>query len=508
MKKVSNKKKDFLKKLQDSYNRLINPEIGSSEIIKKLEKEENKDDYLKKWYSLSRVGEDVYPSQGLLTTPYDYLEYNSLEMLPQETIIKTLRVRRFFLEMFNHPYRIHNLEKVNKEKFIPPPKISIKPLENAIKEGTYLSIGDFGSSIVGSKNERVSRRERYGQGPFVKLGKQARTIFVGSSSPDVWNSAAAISTMAASHCLSAIPRNGVLHDIKRQASLAKEIFSWLKDLENEVLNSRPDKKKISNYWTKNVMGTLEASREKALPRAKALYDAGVRVFRVYSPEPGTGVIKVVKSLRKIFKDEIEIFASFIVDVGQGKRAEEAGADGIFVGIGGGGRCTTGVRSGSAIDWPTLVYLLRGEINIPVIVEGGASDHIATSLLLGASGISVSRIGAGGTVESPGGALFYSDAHGQLFKPYGGEASPRIKYLDGKILPFEIPSFVEGETGKAYLNYGKHAYPTLTYNLHLLTEDAILSMVFRGVKNIHELHSLDPSPLGQITSAGDFQRNTH
>lgn len=508
MKKVTAQKKDFLKKLRNDYNRLINPETGSLEIIKKLEKEETKDDYLKKWYKLSRDGVDVYPSQGLLTTPYDYLEYNSLEMLPQETIIKTLHVRRFFLEMFNHPYRIRYLDSANRGKFVSPPKISIKPLENAIKEGVFLSIGDFGSSVVGSKNERVSRRERYAQGPFVKLGKQARAIFVGSSSPDVWSSAAAISTMAASHCLCALPRNGVLHDVKRQADLARETFSWLKDLEHEVLNSRRDKRKISNYWVKNVMGTLEATKEKALPRAKALYAAGVRVFRVYSPEPGTGVVDVVKSLRKIYKNEVEIFASFIVDVEQGKRAEEAGADGIFVGIGGGGRCTTGVRSGSAIDWPSLVYLLRGEVSIPVIVEGGASDHIATTLLLGASGVSVSRIASGGTIESPGGALFYSDSKGQLFKPYGGEASPRIKYLEEKLLPFEIPSFVEGETGKAYLNYGKHAYPTLTYNLHLLTEDAILSMVFRGVSDIHQLHSLDPSPLGQITSSGDFQRNTH
>ena len=508
MKKVNSKNKDYLRKLNVSYNNLINPQSETSEITKKTEKEETKDSYLKKWYQLSRNWEDVYPSQGLLTTPYDYLEYSSFEMLPQETILKTLRVRRFFLELYNHPYRIHYLDFVNRNKFLPPPAISIKPLNNAISEGVYLSIGDLGSSVVGSKNARVSRRERYAQGPFIKLGRMARALFVGSSSPDVWNSAAAISTMAASHCLCGIPRNGILSDIKRQAGIAKETFTWLTELEGEILKSRPDRKKISNYWRKNVMGTLEASKDKANLRAKELFKAGVRTFRVYSPEPGTGVVDTVKMLRKKYNDEIEIFASFIVDIEQAKYAEDAGADGIFVGVGGGGRCTTGVRSGSAIDWPSLVYLLRGEINIPVIVEGGASDHIATTLMLGASGISVSRIAGGGTIESPGGVLFYSDTHGQLFKPYGGEASPRIKYLDGKLLPFDIPSFVEGETGKAYLNYGKHTYPTITYNIHILTEDAILSMVFRGVKNIHELQSLDPSPLGQITNAGDFQRNTH
>ena len=76
------------------------------------------------------------------------------------------------------------------------------------------------------------------------------------------------------------------------------------------------------------------------------------------------------------------------------------------------------------------------------------------------------------------------------------------------MPFEIPAFVEGETARAYLNYGQHNFPTITYNLHMLIEDAILALVFRGVDNIHSLHKIDPSPIGQITSSGDFQRKTH
>ena len=275
-----------------------------------------------------------------------------------------------------------------------------------------------------------------------------------------------------------------------------------------MLDGRADRKKVSKYWEGNVMGTLEASEEKALVRAESLIKVGVRSFRVYSPEPGKGTVNTVKLLRKNFGDKIEIFTSFIVEVYQAKKAEEEGADGIFVGIGGGGRCITGVRSGSAIDWPELVYKLRGEINIPIIVEGGATDHVAVTLLLGASGISVSRAVSGGTVESPGGALFLSDKHGGLFKPYGGEASARAKFIEGKLLAFDMPLFVEGETGKAYMNWGKHSLPTLTFNLHTLTEDATLALVFKGVSDIHELHSLNPSPLRRITTFGEFQRNAH
>ena len=497
-----------LENLKTDYYDLLDPKIGRKRIIKKVEKLESKEDYLLDWLNFSKIGESVYPSQGLLTTPYDYLNYSSLQMLPYETIIETLRVRRFFLEVFNHPYRMHYLHKVNSKKFSPPPKIKISPLDNAVREGLFLSVGDFGASVLGSKNERVSRRERYAQGPFVKLGKQARSIFFGSAQPDVWNTAASISTMAACHCLATLPRNGLMSNVKRQSDLAKEVFLWLEKIENELLSERNDRKIISDFWKSNVCAALEASPEKALVRTEGLYESGVRCFKVYSPEPGDGIIKTIKALRNVYDNSIEIFAKFAINVAHAKKIEESGANGIFIGIGGGGRCITGVRTGSAIDWPLLLYKLRGEIKIPVIVDGGASDHIATTLLLGASGINVSRAAAGGTIESPGGALYYSDSHGKLFKPYGGEASPRTKYLDGKIMPFDIPSFVEGETGQAFLNYSEHKFPSLTYNLHIMTEDAILALVFRGVDSIHSLHKINPSPLGRITSSGEYQRNTH
>lgn len=467
-----------------------------------------RDKVISRWLDLSRESENTYPSQGLLQTPYDYLDVAGTQMLPQEAVEKTLRLRRYFLELFNHPYRLHFLDGVNKEKFVAPQKVSSVALEKAIKEGLALSVGDLGAAVVGDKRARVSRTERYAAGPFVKLGKQARAIFVGSASPDVWNSAAAVATMAASHCLAGISRNGLLSDVSRQADLARETFEWLEITAEDIFRGRSEKKKILMRWRKNVLGTLEASPEKALVRAKALFSAGVSAFRIYSPEPGTGAVETVAALRKKYGDEIELFAGQVISLDQAKELERVGADGLFVGIGGGGRCITGVRSGSAIDWPELVWQLRGEVGIPVVVEGGASDHIAVTLLLGANGISVSRMVAGGTIESPGGALYCVDEMGKLFKPYGGEASARTKFLDGKVLPFDIPSFVEGETTKAQMSYVKFVYPTLTYNLHLLFEDAILALVFRGMEDIVDLQKINPSPLRRITSSGDFQRQTH
>ena len=499
---VTKEEKDFIE-LRDNA-------IGKKRIKKLLENFENGklEEYLAPWYRQSRLAKHVYPSQGLLITPYDYLGCESFQMLPQETIVHALRLRTFFLHLFNHPYRIQSLYEVNRKKFVPVPKVASKVMESSIETESVIAIGDLGATITGSDKIRVSRTQRYASGPFVKLGKQARTYFVGSSMPDVWSSSDAIATMAASHCLTGIPRNALHSDIKRQVDLAKEIFAKLDLLAKQMLKGRTDKGRLLHYWKNNVMGTLEASPQKAMVRADALYKAGVRVFRVYSPEPGTGPVDTVTALRKKYKDQIEIFAGQVVDVNQAKELQDARADGLFVGIGGGGRCITGVRSGSVIDWPELVWKLRGEINIPLIAEGGASDHVAVTLLLGASGISVSRIVSGGTIESPGGALYCVGNNGKLFKPYGGEASARTKYLDGKLLPFDIPSFVEGETARAEINYVKHTAPTLTYNLHLLLENAVLSLVFRGVQDIHELHSLNPSPLRKSSYAGEYQANIH
>ncbi len=495
--------------LRLDFEQLRQPDRGKKRIKSALKKQEsNLAAYLAPWYEQSKENSHVYPSQGLLVTPYDYLNYQSLQLLPQETIVKTLRLRRFFLELFNHPYRTSYLQQVSRQKFTAPSAVANKAIEFAQKAGMSLAVGDLGAVVIGASKARISRTDRFAQGPFVKLGRQGRHIFVGSSSPDVWNSAAAIATMAASQCLAGIPRNGVLSDISRQAEVAKETFVWLKRLAKEILPNRSDATWIKRAWRNNVMGTVEAAPEKAVERASALYEVGVRCFRVYSPEPGTGPGETVVALRKKFGQSVEIFAGQVVEVEQAQKLEAAGADGLFVGIGGGGRCITGIRSGSAIDWPELVWRLRGQIKIPVIAEGGASDHIAVSLLLGASGISVSRVVAGGTIESPGGALFCADAHGHLFKPYGGEASARTKYLDGKLLPFDIPAFVEGETTEARMTYVKFVYPTLTYNLHLLIEDAILALVFRGANDTRQLQALNPSPLRWITSSGNFAMNTH
>lgn len=463
-------------------------------------------DYLKFWFKESGNEVTAYPNQGLLQTPFDFLHANKTMMLSPEIMIKTLRLRQYILEVFNHPERIEHLKRVQAHSFVAPEKIHSAVMENCRDRGLSLSISDLGVAVSGSDRPRVGRADRMQSGPFIKLGRFARSPLVGSAMPDIYGSVSALSTMAQLHCLVGVPRNSVFHDIKRQVDLVVQTFKALE--ESEVLVGRSDKRWLLSQWKHNVMGVIETEPDKALLRAKALYDVGVRTFRVYSPEPGLAVLETLKAVRKKFGNEIEIFAGQVVDVAQARALEAAGADGLYVGIGGGGRCITGVRSGSVIDWPDLVWALRGEIKIPVVVEGGASDHIAATLALGASGIGVSRIAGGGTIESPGGMLFCVDEEGKFFKPYGGEASARTKFLDKHILPFGIPSFVEGETREARMAYFQYALPTLSFNIYSLTEDLILSLVFRAINNIQDFHALDPSPLRRKTAVGEAMQNTH
>lgn len=478
-------------------------------IVQKLAPfEKNLPDYLKYWYTESCESDKAYPSQGLLATPFDYVSPTQKAMIPLEEMIRILRVRQYFLEIFNHPERIEELKKVQKAPFVAPVKVQSDVMDWILQRGIATAISDLGIRVVGSQRERVSRKTRLKAGPFVKIGKYARSLLVGSAMPDIWGSVYAISTMAQCLSLIGLPRNGPFARIQQQVDLAKEVFKALEESEVLIGRTTSQKKTLLEIWKRNIMGVIDADPEKALERAKALFAVGVTAFRIYSPEPGLGALRTVIAMRKQFGDTVELFVGQVVDVQQAQQLQQAGADGLYIGIGGGGRCITGVRSGSVIDWPILLWELRGNISIPVIVEGGASDHIATTLALGATGIGVSRIAGGGTIESPGGMLYYIDENGRYFKPYGGEASARTKFLDNKMLPFNMPSFVEGETRRAYMTHLNYGTPTIPFNVHNLTEDIILSLVFRSVEDCTQLQSLDPSPIRQNTPQGTLSQNTH
>src|SRR5258706_2673712 len=194
-------------------------------------------------------------------------------------------------------------------------------MESSIQNGLALAISDLGVAVSGSNRSRVGRAERLANGPFIKLGRHARSPLVGSAMPDIYGSVSALSTMAQLHCLVGVPRNSVFHDVYRQIDLVKETFKALE--ESEVLIGHPKRRWLLNQWKHNIMGVVETEPTKALFRAQALYDVGVRVFRVYSPEPGLAVLETVRTLGKKLGEDIEIFAGQMVDVAQAQAIEAA-----------------------------------------------------------------------------------------------------------------------------------------------------------------------------------------
>jgi hypothetical protein len=490
--------------LQISFEDLLNSPQAEEYIREKLASyEQNVDEYLRPWRRESV--ESAYPSQGLIRTQYDDLDYAGQVLFPEERMTEILRVRTYLLEIFNHPDRVQALYRETQTEYPKLPAIQSAAIESMQQQGTAISIGDLGAAVMypQGRSDRISRKKRLMEGPFVKIGRSAHSPFVGSAMPDVFGSVPAIATMAASHSLVCLPRNACFVDINRQADLASAAMDWLRA--EPILDGRPDRAALLELWQSNIIGTVEASPDKALRRAEALYKRGVRKFRPYSPEPGPGPEQTTAALRKAFNSDVELFVGQIVNVDQALRVEEAGADALYVGIGGGGRCKTGPRSGTVIDWPELIWALRGQTRLPIIVEGGASEYVAETLLAGASGIGVSRMAAGGTIESPGGGKFFADSRGKLFKPYGGEASARTKVLEGKMLAFGIPMFPEGETSPAFAT---QQHPTITLNLYHLCEAAVLALVFRGVSDIHSLQCIDPSPLRVKTTAGAEIQKPH
>ena len=155
------------------------------------------------------------------------------------------------------------------------------------------------------------------------------------------------------------------YDAKHMEGLSYEEQEYLKDI-----------------WQTNIVGVLEVNPNKALKRAYGLAaTAGVKTFRPYGHTQGNDIITTVRMLRKEFPNA-EIIASQITNVEIAKACEAEGADGIIIGVGSGGRCTTADMAQLVPSNAVLAWKLRGEIGIPVIGEGGAVDEPIIAMLVG------------------------------------------------------------------------------------------------------------------------------
>ena len=188
-----------------------------------------------------------------------------------------------------------------------------------------------------------------------------------------------------------------------------------------------------------VMAAIGVS-ERDKDRAKMLADAGDDVLLIdVAHGDHENVIKMIKWCKNQFKkNDIDIIAGNIATAEAAQRLQEAGADGLRVGIGGGSLCTTRVRTGFGVPNVTCLEEILRVAEVPIMADGGirSSGDIAKALGVGADNVMIGSLIAG-TDESPGRII---ESKTGLYKRYRGSAS-----LETKMAHKQEERNVEGES---------------------------------------------------------------
>ena len=189
------------------------------------------------------------------------------------------------------------------------------------------------------------------------------------------------------------------------------------------------------------------------------------------------VLKKTAQIRKKFANA-KLIVGNIAHGATLQQLEDAGADAVRVGIGGGSVCTTSIQTGIGIGQVSSLlntYFAREnkKLKIKIIADGGikSSGDVAKAIALGADVVMLGRM-LSGTRETPGEVIKYK---GQLWKKYRGSASFGVKMRN---------EFIEGEeTMVAYKGAVKNVIDAISDGLKS-------SMSYMNCMNLNELRKID------------------
>jgi len=242
-----------------------------------------------------------------------------------------------------------------------------------------------------------------------------------------------------------------------------------------------------NLPTMAAIGVGEEGKE----RANALAKAGVDILIVdVAHGHHENVIRMIDWLKRKHP-KIDVIGGNIATASGAIDLEEAGADGLRVGIGGGSLCTTRVKTGFGIPNVTCLEDISKVAKTPIMADGGikTSGDIAKALAVGAQCVMVGSLIAG-TDESPGKIL---ETPSGLYKRYRGSASLETKTTHG-----QEQRNVEGESTTSPYKGG------VKFVIEGLLDGVRSALSYAGAGSLEEYH---PEYV-QVTNSGAREAQPH
>lgn len=255
------------------------------------------------------------------------------------------------------------------------------------------------------------------------------------------------------------------------------------------------------------VGAAVGTTPETFDRIESLLKAGADAIVIDTAHGhSTGVIKMVKEIRKKFKNA-QLVAGNIGTYEAALDLLDCKIDAVKVGIGPGSICTTRVIAGVGIPQITAiqeVYRATKSRGIPLIADGGIKQtgDVPKAIAAGADSVMIGGLFAG-VEESPGETILFE---GRSFKHYRGMGSLSAMKKGSKDRYFQdteedvtklVPEGVEGRV--------PYKGP-LTDTVYQLTGGLRAAMGYCGVKNIEQLKT--KTKFIKITLAGLRESHPH
>lgn len=229
-------------------------------------------------------------------------------------------------------------------------------------------------------------------------------------------------------------------------------------------------------------------------RANELVKSGVNILVIdVAHGDHQNVVDMINWCKQNLPSEVDIIAGNIATREAAERLQEAGADGLRVGIGGGSLCTTRIKTGFGIPNVTSLQEVSRVARVPIMADGGirTSGDMAKALAVGADCIMIGSLIAG-TDEAPGQIL---ETRGGLYKRYRGSAS-----LETKVTHGQAARNVEGESTTIPYKGG------VKYILTGLLDGVKSALSYAGSESIQEYQN--KVEWVQVTNAGLNEAKPH